>query len=409
MLLVEQHVIRKDDPRFIPVDQESFASKNLYNLANYTERQSFIFQNKYIQYKALDKLMQKTDAYRALPAKVSQWVLKQVDHDWKAFFAANKAYKKNASAFTGRPKLPGYKDKLAGRNLLTYTIQAISKSKLKKGIIKPSGLEIEISTIQTKVNQVRITPRNGFYVVEVIYERAPSPAKVNFKWVAGIDMGLDVLSALTSNKPGFRPLLVNGKPLKSINQFYNKRKAELQRRLTGNIHTSNQIEEISNKRNRRVRHYLHVASRQVVDYLIKAEIGVLVVGKNEAWKQAINMGKKNNQAFVSIPHAQFIDMLAYKCKLAGIKMILTEESYTSKTSFLDLEPIKKHDSYMGRRVKRGMFVSSTGRRIHADINGSYNMIRKVFPDTFSKGIVGVVVAPIRFSLRTHRAHHLRTI
>jgi putative transposase len=187
MLLVEQHVIRKSDPRFIPTDQAAFASKNLYNLANYTVRQSFIFQNKYIYYSALDKLMQETEAYQALPAKVSQWVLRQVDHDWQAFFKANKAYKKDASGFTGRPKLPGYKDKLAGRNLLTYTIQAISKPKLKKGVIKPSGLDIEISTIQTKVNQVRITPRHGFYVVKVIYERVPTPAKVNPKWVAGID------------------------------------------------------------------------------------------------------------------------------------------------------------------------------------------------------------------------------
>jgi len=409
MLLVEQHVIRKSDPRFVSIDQAAFASKNLYNLANYTVRQSFIFQNKYIHYSTLDKLMQETDAYRALPAKVAQWVLKQVDHDWLAFFAANRAYKVTPGAFTGRPKLPKYKDKVSGRNLLIYTIQAISKPKLRKGVIKPSGLAIEISTLQTNLNQVRITPHHGYYVVEVIYERAPTPAKVNPNWVAGMDMGLDVLSALTSNKPGYQPLLVNGKPLKSINQFYNKRKAELQSRLAGNKHTSNQIEEISNKRNRRIRHYLHVASRRIVDHLVQEEIGVLVVGRNEGWKQGISLGRKNNQAFVSIPYAQFVDMLAYKCELAGIEMILTEESYTSKTSFLDLEPVEKHDTYMGRRVKRGLFVSSTGRRIHADINGSYNMIRKVFPDTFSKGIVGLVVAPIRFGLRTHPVPHLRTL
>ncbi|MHC1732943.1 MAG: RNA-guided endonuclease InsQ/TnpB family protein [Bacteroidales bacterium] len=285
-------------------------------------------------------------------------------------------------------------------NRLTYTIQAISKPGLQKGIVKPSGLDIEINTDQTNINQVRITPRKGFYVVEVIYDRPPTPAKLNPHWAAGMDLGLDVLSALTSNKPGFQPLLVNGKPLKSINQFYNKRKAELQSRLTGNRHTSNRIEELSNKRNRRVRHYLHATSRQIVDYLVQEEIGVLVVGKNVAWKQEVNMGRKNNQAFVSIPHAQLIDRLAYKCELVGIKLIVTEESYTSKCSFLDLEPVGKHVSYMGRRVKRGLFVSSTGKRIHADINGSYNMIRKVFPDAFGKGIVGLVVAPVRFSLLT---------
>ncbi|MHC1733379.1 MAG: RNA-guided endonuclease InsQ/TnpB family protein [Bacteroidales bacterium] len=400
MLLVEQHIIRKSDPRYTAIDQAAFASKNLYNLANYSVRQSFIFQNKYIPYPSLYKLMRDTEAYQSLPAKVSQWVLKQVDHDWQAFFAAIKQWKQSPQLFTGKPKLPKYKDKLAGRNLLTYTIQAISKPGLQKGIVKPSGLDIEINTDQTNINQVRITPRKGFYVVEVIYDRPPTPAKLNPHWAAGMDLGLDVLSALTSNKPGFQPLLVNGKPLKSINQFYNKRKAELQSRLTGNRHTSNRIEELSNKRNRRVRHYLHATSRQIVDYLVQEEIGVLVVGKNVAWKQEINMGRKNNQAFVSIPHAQLIDMLAYKCELVGIKLIVTEESYTSKCSFLDLEPVGKHDSYMGRRVKRGLFVSSTGKRIHADINGSYNMIRKVFPDAFGKGIVGLVVAPVRFSLLT---------
>src|SRR2546423_802173 len=170
MQLVEQHVIKKSDPRYGAIDKAAFASKNLYNAALYEIRQSFIHQGKYIYYNQMDKIMQKHEAYRGLPCKVSQQVLKLLEKNWTSFFVALEAYKKDPSQFLGRPKLPGYKDKTAGRNILVYTIQALSKPALARGIIKPSGLPIEIKTDHINVDQVRIVPRSYFYVIEVVYE-----------------------------------------------------------------------------------------------------------------------------------------------------------------------------------------------------------------------------------------------
>ena len=229
MQLVEQHIIAKNDPRFEPIDCAAFLSKNLYNAANYAVRQTFIFENRYILYNQMDKLMKHSPDYCALPRKVSQWVLKQLDHDWQAFFAASRAYRENPGAFTGRPKLPNYKHKTEGRNLLTYTDQAISRRGLKRGVVQPSGLPIEVLTKHPDLQQVRIVPHKTHYTMEVIYEKAIRVAEnLNPAYFAGGDIGLDNLVTITSNKPGFTPVVVNGRPLKSINQYYNSRRAELQ-------------------------------------------------------------------------------------------------------------------------------------------------------------------------------------
>ena len=160
-----------------------------------------------------------------------------------------------------------------------------------------------------------------------------------------MDIGLNNLAAVASNKPGFVPVVVNGRPLKSINQYYNKKRASLQSQL-GQKATSLKISILTDKRNRKVLHELHKASRKIIDSLVLEEIGTLVIGKNPQWKKEINIGKKNNQNFVSIPHAQFVSMLAYKAQLVGIQVCVTEESYTSKCSFLDLEPIQKQEVYL---------------------------------------------------------------
>jgi putative transposase len=395
--LVEKHIIKKTDPRFEVIDAAAFASKNLYNLANYIIRQEFIHHGNYIPLSSLYHQVKSSDAYQALPRKVSQLVLKQVDHDWQSFFAAIKAWRISPDKFLGRPRLPGYKDKVQGRNMLIYNDQAISRRALKKGLIKPSGLDITVKTDRHHINQVRIVPRKHHYVVEIIYtvnvEPNPRLAKT---LIAGVDIGLNNLAALTSNKPGFAPLVVNGRPLKSINQFYNKRKAELQSQLQGHQHTSHRIDRLTNRRHLKVNHHLHNASRQIIDHLVAEGIGTLVIGKNPNWKQGIKLGKQNNQNFVQIPHARFVEMLSYKAKLAGIQVIITEESYTSKCSFLDLEAIAKRDDYAGRRIKRGLFRASDGRPINADVNGSFNIIRKVAPDAFGKGVEDIVVHPLGF-------------
>jgi len=400
MQLVEQHIIRKGDAGYDEIDRASFASKNLYNLANYTIRQHYIKEGKYINSYGLYHVLKNTEAYRALPCKVSMQVLNCLHYNWVSFFVVFKRWKANPSAFNSKPRIPKYKDKKNGRNLLVYTDQAISSVSIKNGIIKPSRLNIEVKTKHTNVDQVHIVPCGRYFAVNVIYTVEPIQAELDAGLVAGIDIGLNNLATLTSNKPGFRPVIVNGRPLKSLNQFYNKRKAELQSRLPEGRYTSDKIVRLSIKRKWRIRHYLHSVSRMIVDLLIKERIKTLVVGKNDGWKHEINLGKKTNQNFVSIPHAQFIGMLKYKCQLVGIEFIVHEESYTSKCSFLDMEPIEKHETYQGKRVSRGMFRSSTGKKINADVNGSYNIIRKVIPNAFIEGIVGLVVVPVRFSLRT---------
>jgi putative transposase len=178
-----------------------------------------------------------------------------------------------------------------------------------------------------------------------------------------------------------------------MNQYYNKQKAKLQA-FVGNK-SSNRLIKLTNKRNRKIYNYLHNASRYIVNYLIANNFETLVIGNNKRWKDEINIGKVNNQAFVNIPHARFINMLQYKCELVGIDVILREESYTSKCSFLDEESVEKHDTYLGNRRHRGLFISSNGTKINADCNGSGNITRKEFPNAFADGIEGVVVRPIR--------------
>jgi IS605 OrfB family transposase len=407
MQLTERHIIKSTEHRFAQIDELAFKSKNLYNAANYVIRQNFIYGWGYVNYNEMNRLMKFHEAYKALPAKVSQQILMILDKNWKSFFEAVKAYKVDSSKFTGRPKLPKYKDKVKGRNILVYTIQAISSKLFKKGIIKLSGTDF---SIKTKVNpdricQVRLVPKCDSYVIEVIYDEQESTASDD-NFVASIDLGLNNLVALTSNQPGFTPLLINGRPLKSINQFYNKRKAQLQPQLKGNRKTSPRIQRLTRCRHQKIDNYLHHASRLIVDILRTKQIGTLVVGKNEQWKTEINLGKQTNQNFVSIPHARLIEMLEYKARLVGIKVILQEESYTSQANFLglDLIPVygktEKEPMFTGKRIKRGLYKTSTGQLINSDINGSYNILRKAIPNAFSDGIVSCVVRALRGLIRS---------
>jgi putative transposase len=349
---------------------------------------------------------------------VAQKVLKQLHEAWISFFAAKAAYEEDPSKFTSRPQLPQYKHKTEGRNVLIYTMQAISggetggKKTLQCGIIKPSKLPIEVQTQQDpkKIDQVRIVPRNGHYVVAVIYHKEPVQAQVDPLFCVAIDLGVTNLAAITSNREGFVPRLVNGRTLKARNQWYNRRIKELKLCLPkeDRERVTKQMEQITNKRNRQVKHDLHVASKTVIDFLVKEGVGTIIVGKNPLWKQETNMGKRNNQNFVQIPHARFIDMLTYKAKLVGIQVEVQEESYTSKASFLDLDPIPTYKpgdgteyTFSGKRIGRRnrLYRTKDGQVICADVNGSYNILRKSKPDAFkAEGIAAYVVQPSRLAI-----------
>ena len=326
-----------------------------------------------------------------------------LDKNWKSFFEAVKAYKIDYSKFTGRPKLPKYKDKTKGRNILVYTVQAISSKQLKKGIIKLSGTNLSIKTKikPDRICFVRLVPKCDAYVIEVIYDE-PESTISDDEFIASIDLGLNNVVALTSNQPGFVPLLINGRPLKSINQFYNKRKAHLQSQLKGSRKSSPRIQRLTRCRNQKVDNYLHHTSRLIVNFLVAKKTGTLVIGQNAQWKSEIDLGKQTNQNFVSIPHARLIEMLEYKARLVGIKVIVQEESYTSKSNFLNLDPIPVYGhtgtddvAFSGKRIKRGLYRTSIGQLINSDVNGSYNILRKAIPNAFSNGIESCVVQPRR--------------
>jgi putative transposase len=407
--LVEQHIISKNDPYYEVIDQAAFASKNLWNAANYVVRQSFIHEGIYLDNGKVFHQIKSQEAYQALPRKVSNQVLIQLHKAWVAFFEAMAEWREHPEKFVGRPQLPKYKHKTEGRNLLVYEKGAISKRALKRGMLSLTTLGELVKTLQKKetIVQARVVPRGTHYVIEVVYERKEEHTSVDLSLFAALDLGVSNLAAITSNKPGFVPVLVNGRVLKSINQGYNKQREHLQKQLAReNRFTSHQLERITDKRNRRIKHQLHLASKAIIGLLVAEGIGTLIIGKNAFWKQEVEMGKRNNQAFVQIPHARFIEMLQYKAALVGITVILTEESYTSLASFLDRDPLPTYDpkrteepQFSGRR--KGRWYHASGKRvIHSDVNGSYNIGRKVFSTAFDgREIEAPAVRPTRLAVK----------
>jgi putative transposase len=322
--------------------------------------------------------------------------------NFKSFFASIKDYATAPEKYKGAPKPPQYKHGENGRFIAMFTNQTFSKPKLKQGIIALSGTDIEIKALHDNVQQVRIVPQNtGDYKIELVYNRAEIQPKPNNDRYAGIDMGLNNLMCIGTNVVGVAPIIINGRPLKSVNQYYNKRRAELNSKLPTYIgtdgkkrqqKTSKRLCRLTQKRNNKIKDYVHKSTRKVVDYLKQNDINTVVVGKNKGWKDEINIGRKNNQNFVSIPHATAINTLSYKLILEGITPIVREESYTSKCSFIDLEPIKKHETNKGRRIKRGLFKASDGQLINADLNAAYNILRKEVPNAYADGIEGLCVS-----------------
>ena len=408
MQRVERHMILKSSLDWSRIDNLSFACKNLYNRANYVIRQTFIKTSKeveegkrehaiYLNYYEIDKLarQEQWEEYKALPTQTAQQTLRLLDLAWKSFFKAIKEWKKNPSKFNSRPKLPKYKHKTKGRSPVIFTNQQV---KLKDGYVyfpKKAGLK-PLKTRVINIKQVRIVPQSTCYVIEVVYEKEVKDYELDDRLYLGIDLGVNNLATLTSNKKGLRPIFVNGRPVKSINQYYNKKKAKLMS-FIGNKGTSKRIEKLTHKRNQKIQDYLHKSSRLIIDYCLIHRIGTIVIGQNKEWKRNINIGKQNNQNFVSIPFSTLIQQIQYKAEEVGITVITDNEAYTSKCSFLDLEPIEKRETYLGKRVKRGLFRSAKGKLMNADINAAFNIIRKAVPNAFADGIEGVGLHPVKVS------------
>ena len=375
--LVERHIIKSNNPLRKELDSVCFLSKNLYNKALYLVRQHYFSTKEYLDYYKLNRLLvdsRDVDYYAIGSTRVANQTLMLLDRNFKSFFSLIK--KRKSNSYEKPISIPKYLDK-EGRYIAVFEKHAVSKRFLKKGVIKLANISITLVTKVTIDNivEVRVLPRNNHHIVEVVYKKEEKPLLANNGRYASIDLGLNNLATVCSNVE--KPFIVNGRPLKSINQRWNKHKANLQSRLTDNKRSSKQLELITNKRNNRVKDYLHKSSRKIVNFLVSKNISTLVIGYNEEWKQNISIGRVNNQSFVSIPFHSFIQQLEYKCRLEGISVVLTEESYTSKCSFLDNEPLGKKDTYLGKRVKRGLYKTAKGRLINADLNGSLNILKKV--------------------------------
>lgn len=403
MQLVERYFFKEGSKEYRIFDELCFKTKNLYNATLYKIRQEYTnSKNKiYLNYPTVQRIFQedKQFDYVQLPAKVSQQTMKLVDQNFKSFFASLKDYNKNSGKYKGRPKLPKYLDSKRGRQVAIYTNQAISKIWLKKDYIvlsKLNGIKIKLRKNHIKVvDQIRIVPGIGRYVVEVVYTIPDPIKKSDNSRYAAIDLGVNNLMTLTTNIDKHIPFVISGKRVKSINHYYNKKKAHYTSLIPKNkpYKTTKRLRRLEYKRYTKINDYFHKASRYIVNYLVSENICTLIIGNNKGWKQNTNIGNVNNQNFVQIPFYRLIQMLSYKCKMSGINIEIITEEYTSKCSFLDNEVIGKHDKYLGKRITRGLFISSSGKSINADVNGSYNILRKCKPGAFANGVQGVVVHP----------------
>ena len=405
---VEKHIIKKSHPYYAMFCEFTHQSKNLYNHANYLVRKEFLETGKWLRYQDLDKILRQDinyPDYTDMPAAQSaQQTLRLLDANWKSFFKSIKDWSKNKEKYLGKPKLPKYKSK-DGKLVLIVTNQQIKQKedlltfpKSFQGFkLKPRCVTL---TNFEKINQIRIVPNNQVFCIEIVYSISIDDTLLsdNGRYMS-IDLGLDSLATVVTNT-GLQPIIVNGKGLKSINQYYNKIASHYKgvAKQMNNQYYTNRLYRLTQKRNFKIENYLHKASRYIVDFAIENQIYTIIVGNNKNWKQSSSLGKVTNQAFVSIPHQKLIEKICYKARNCGIQVILTEESYTSGTSFLDNELPKKNFYNNKRRVHRGLFVSNEGVRINADVNAAYQIMKKVFPNVFADGIEGVVLHPVRVDI-----------
>lgn len=358
--LIESHQISKNHKYFKECDDLTFKSKNLWNATNYFIRQHFFKTGEYLNYNKVNLEFTHSNQadYRALPAKVSKGTQRLLEKSYKSFF--------NKSGFR---RLPGYLHKSDGRQVVHYEKGAIS-TKI-KGFLQLSKTKIYIKTDHV-ADFVRIVPKLDYFVIEVGYSvEVPAPSATTGTRVASIDLGLNNLAMVSSNV--MAPVIINGKPLKSMNMYSNLLIAQSQSMTNGSSH---KIRSYYRKRMNKIKDYFHKSSTWLVQQLVGNHIDTLIIGKNDGWK---HQSKLKN--FVRIPYQLFINMLSYKCSIHGINLIEQEESYTSKSSFYSKDPIpvfgtKNEIVFSGKRIKRGLYKEATGELINADLNGSLNILRK---------------------------------
>jgi putative transposase len=397
---------------FSPEEKElvqilSVHASQMYNVCLYSLRQAFFNKEKIPSDTELYHSTKHNENFSLLLNDCSQQIRRVAYSDMKAFFGSLKA-KQKANA-TNSINLPRYK-KNRKKNKPTYSnivVQGRSVRFIKNNIVLEKDtvnrvsincsknfkkaypnllnkLEFSIPKHIKKINEVRILPKsNGEeFKIEVVYEVEEDKAMEDNGRYLSIDLGLNNLAACLNSTNG-SSILIDGRYLKSLNQWYNKKAAKLSSKIDLGRNNNQDVSAIVRKKNKlsrnrtnKINDYYHRAANYIVEYCLKNNINTIVVGENKEQKQSINIGSVNNQSFVSVPFFKFKNMLEYKAKSKGLILVRHEESYTSKTSFLDLEEVKKHKSYLGTRTKRGLFKSSLGLLLNADVNGAGNILRK---------------------------------
>ena len=382
MNLTEAHQIRPNHKLYSICDELCFKSKNLYNAALFEFRQSYFDKEvDTLTWQNINRIFNQSNQfdYRELPSKVSNTVLKKLGNNLSSFWSSVKK-----SDYDKKVRLPKYLHKTDGRFIVEFNKQTFSNKRDEDNnlIICKSSLDLRIPTKVENPQQVRIVPKVGYYVIEVIYEIKENQPKQNQR-VASIDLGLNNLATVVTND-GDNPILISGKKIKSINQYYNKMTSKQKSLLPNNIFTSKSLDRLWLKRNNKISYEIHKVTKFLANYFDERDVSKVIIGNNSGWKNSINLGRRNNQNFVNIPYTKFINQLTYKCQLLGITVITREESYTSKASFLDYDEIPNYKDettykFSGRRIKRGLYRSTT-RKINADVNGAYNIMTKENPN-----------------------------
>lgn len=399
----EQHIIDRQSKWYKMLEEKCHIAKNIYNHGNYLVRQEFTKNGKWIRYIEVEKLVKNNAEYPDYwewdLANSGQQVLRRLDKNWKSFFASIKDWKKNPSKYKGMPKLPKYlkKDGLTEFALTTQQVR-LKNDNLIHFPKSMNGFTIQPQFIYderfAQFNQCRVVPRNDRIIVELIYTISIPDFIKEQGTIGSIDLGLDNFVTFVDIL-GNKPIIINGKGLKSCNQYYNKLIAQTKSELdkNGNLGYSHLLYSITNKRNDKIKHFMDTVSKYIIENCMNLGIKTIVIGKNDGQKQ--NSKLKN---FVQIPYNLFIQKLAYKCQEVGIELILTEESYTSGTSFLDDELPTKENYNSDRRIKRGLFKSNDGKLINADVNAAYQIMKKVFRDAVKPADIGLVMNPVRVNL-----------
>ena len=381
MNLTEKEIIYSTDERFDLIKELCHLSKNLYNASLYDVRQYYFETKLYRTWQSQLPIFTKTKNpdYYALQSHVASEVIKQVGRQFIGFYN-NKSTKKK--------RIPKYKAK-NGYNVVTFNNLTISRivefdedKQLYIHTLCKKSYNLKIQSTKSNIKMVKFVydEVNDLIKCYKIYEVEQPELKRDNSRYFSIDPGLNNIVSIYNNI-GIRPLLYNGRPIKSINQYYNKTAAKLRSELPTNVKSSKRLKQLSFKRNNKIDYEMHKISAHIINEAVKNNISKIFIGNNKGWKNEIKIGRRNNQNFVNIPHTKLFNQLLYKGSLNGIEVIFTDESYTSKASFFDKDYLPKYGEsdnhkFSGRRIKRGLYRDSKGNIWNADLNGAANIMRK---------------------------------